>query len=171
MPGMVEQHNEQLIFCGCQVDAAALPLNRGISFIDGQIFIILHPEYPTYHTHLSALARFPTPAKRLRRQENSAPSRPTEPESTSNVQTLYRATVSMSRVQRMAVAACDTPFAVRRIASPFPDTRRAATQKAVGRDSASPPRQNDDHTGRRITVRLRFARVPPELYPWLDWPV
>ena len=70
MPGMVKQRNEQLIFCGCQVDAAALPLNRGISFIDGQIFIIFHPEYPTYHNRQSALARFPTPAERLRRQEN-----------------------------------------------------------------------------------------------------
>ena len=73
MPGMVEQRNEQLIFCGCQVDAAALPLNREISFIDGQIFIILHPEHPTYHNRQSAPARFPTPSKRLRRQEKSAP--------------------------------------------------------------------------------------------------
>ena len=90
MPGMVEQRNEQLIFCGCQVNAAAMPLNRGISFIDGQIFIIFHPKYPTYHNRQSALARFPTPAERLCRQEKPAPSRPTEHESTPNVPMLYR---------------------------------------------------------------------------------
>ena len=57
MPGMVEQRNEQLIFCGCQVNAAAMPLNRRISFIDGQIFIIFHPKYPTYHNRQSAPVR------------------------------------------------------------------------------------------------------------------
>lgn len=40
--GMVEQRNEQLIFCGCQVNAATLTLNGKVIFIDGQIFIVLH---------------------------------------------------------------------------------------------------------------------------------
>ena len=39
---MVEQRNEQLIFCGCQVNAATLTLNGKVIFIDGQIFIVLH---------------------------------------------------------------------------------------------------------------------------------
>ena len=49
VPGMVEQRNEQLIFCGRQVNAATLPLNGEIAFIDGQIFIVLHLEHPSCH--------------------------------------------------------------------------------------------------------------------------
>ena len=47
--------------------------NSAVGFIYGKIFIVPHPEHLTYHTHPSALARLPTPAKRLHRQEKSAP--------------------------------------------------------------------------------------------------
>ena len=49
VPRMVEQRNEQLIFCGRQVNAAALPLNGEIAFVDGQIFIVLHLEHLSCH--------------------------------------------------------------------------------------------------------------------------
>ena len=70
---MVEQCDKQLILHSSQVNWVTFLFNSAVGFIYGKIFIVPHPEHLTYHTHPSALARLPTSAKRLHRQEKPAP--------------------------------------------------------------------------------------------------
>lgn len=70
---MVEQCDKQLILHSSQVNRVTFLFNSAVGFIYGKIFIVPHPEHLTYHTHPSALARLPTSAKRLHRQEKPAP--------------------------------------------------------------------------------------------------